>query len=215
MFILFTVVLRRLVFPLVLLVIPFRGWLRNYVYNWHLQNGKPLKRLWERNPTKVTGGWALNNVHSPVKGVIAERRVNTVSYWLVLPMWLLLDDDAMADTYDAGFNMTIVKGERKMWMPECIKGRLDKAAENAEACHVVGNSFDLGDKRQECGLYEFWSVFWWTLRNPAYNFNYRFNQIVGDRYAFSFVVGGRLFGWAKDGMLSGVQCYSWEIGRKV
>lgn len=215
MFVLFTVIVRRLVFPLVYVAIPFRAKLNNIVFNYHLQNGIPLKRLEERSPKKVHKGWELNNLHSHNKGFIEYNKVSKFKYYLALPLWLLLDCDSMADTYDAGFNKTIVNGNRKAWMPKFIKDSLQKDVEEYESCTIVGNTFDLGDRRADCPLFGFWSVFWWTLRNPAYNFNYRFNQKPEDGKEFQFIIFGRFFGWHKDGVLNGTQWYSWEFGRKV
>jgi len=60
------------------------------------------------------------------------------------------------------------------------------------------------------------AVFWWTLRNPAYNFNYRFNQISDESKVFGVIIFGRLFGYKKDGVpIKGVQFYSWEFGTEL
>jgi len=220
MFVLFTVVLRRLVFPLVFIAIPFRKYLRNVVYNYHLNNGIVLKRLYERSPELSEDGtkWLLNGgTHSSIVGTVQKRNIPKLLYWGVLPMWLLLDDDSNEDTYCKGFNETILKGERKTWMPKFIKKSLQKDVDAAYACenscNIKGNSFDLGDERAKCSLYGFWSVFWWTLRNPAYNFNYKFNQLCRPELAFKVVIFNRVFGWCEDGVLKGVQTYSWEFGR--
>ena len=215
MFVLFTVILRRLVFPLIYLVIPFRKQLNNIVFNYHLQNGIPLKRLLERSPKSVEGGWKLHNNHSNNNGFIKYHKVSKLKYCIALLFWLLLDADAMADTYDAGFNKTIINGERKKWMPQFIKDKLHQNVKDYDACNIIGNTFDLGDRRANYPLYGFWSVFWWTLRNPAYNFNYKFNQMPKNGKEFKITILGRLFGWDEDGIVDGVQYYSWEFGRKL
>ena len=215
LFVLFTVILRRLVFPLIYIAIPFRAKLNNIVFNCHLQNGIKLKRLEERTPTRITDGWSLDNRHSETKGFIEYSKVSKLKYYLALPLWLLLDADSMADTYDAGFNKTIVSGQRKKWIPQFIKNKLQEAIWKEESCPIVGNTFDLGDSRAGCPLFSFWSVFWWTLRNPAYNFNYKFNQMAQNGKEFKIVIFGRLFGWNEDGTVDGVQYYSWEFGRKL
>jgi len=217
--ILFTVIFRRVFFPLVFVAIPFRKYLRNTVYNYHLNNDIKLKRLCERNP--VLSGSAVDNKywildggsHSSCRGLIKRKYVSRSEYLFSLSLWLFLDDDANEDTYDKGFNETIINGERKTWMPEFIKSKLRKAVDRSNMMHVKGNAFDLGDIRAEYPLFEFWSVFWWTLRNPAYNFNYKFNQMVGDKYAFKVVIFGRVFGWLEDGLLGHTQTYSWEFGK--
>jgi len=210
-----TVILRRLVFPLIFIAIPFRKQLNNIVFNYHLQNGIPLKRLLERSPKRVDNGWELNNLHSDTKGFIKYNEVSKLKYYSVVFFWLLLDSDCNDDTYDAGFNKTIVTEQRKKWIPEFIKDCLYRDVIKAEKCNIIGNTFDLGDKRAECRLYGFWSIFWWTLRNPAYNFNYKFNQMAKNGKEFKFIIFGRLFGWHEDGIVDGIQYYSWEFWKKI
>lgn len=212
------VVLRRIIFPLIYLSIPIRGYLRNTVYNYHLNNGIILKRLWEREPEQSGDGkyWILNGgSHSSTKGLVEKKHISKLEYYIALPLWLLLDDDANEDTYDKGFNETIISGERKKWMPEFIKGHLRQAVDLANMNPVRGNSFDLGDTRAGYPLYEFWSVLLWTLRNPAYNFNYKFNQMCDESKSWKIEIFGRVFGWVQDGKLGIKQCYSWECGRKM
>jgi hypothetical protein len=213
------VILRRLVFPLIALAVPIRAWLRSVVYNYHLQNNIVLKRLYERSPTKVVNGWSLTNLHGPSSGIVKTIKYAKLKYIVALPLWLLLDDDCNQDTYDSGFNRTIVTEQRKKWMPNTIKVALFGAMEKAKECTLVGNTFDLGDIRATEPLSEFWSIFWWTLRNPAYNFNYKFNQLTDDKLAFKVVIKGRLFGWKDSGKLmvngSLINTYSWEFGKKV
>jgi len=223
-FVLVTVVIRRIVFPLIYLVIPFRSKLRHIVYAYSLQNGIFVKRLYERHPKLNENKWLLDgtrhgirrysSVEYPEYGIISNEKVAKWKYWLALPLWLLLDDDANDDTYDKGFNRTIINGERKTWIPKFIVKRLAEASDKAEYAKV-GNSFDLGDNMAEKPLYEFWSVLWWTLRNPSYNFNYKFNQINDGAKVFKIVILGRLFGWDEDGLLDGKMTYSWECGKKI
>ena len=216
-YILVLVVYRRVPLGLIFLIIPFRAKLRNIVYNYHLQNDIILKRLYERSPKKTKYGWLLHNNHDVVNGIVNKTKVTKIKYYISLFFWLHLDDDSMADTYDAGFNNTIINKERKKWMPEFIVNKLKKASEDAKNAdnECKGNSFDLGDRRGMLPLYEFWSTFWWTVRNPSYNFNYKFNQLTDPKKAFKIVLFGKLFGWREDGVLNGVQTYSWECGKKV
>ena len=212
------VVLRRIIFPFIYIAIPMRDYLRNTVYNYHLNNGIMLKRLLERKPEQSEDGkyWILNGgSHSSTKGLVERKNVNGLEYYMILPLWLLLDDDCDEDTYDKGFNQTIINGERKKWMPEFIKSELRKAVDLANMNPVKGNSFDLGDIRTQYPLYEFWSVLLWTLRNPAYNFNYKFHQMCDESKAWKIELFGRVFGWAEDGKIGIRQCYSWECGRKI
>ncbi len=223
--ILFTVILRRVLFPIVFVAIPFRKYLRNTVYNYHLNNDIKLKRLYERNPVLTRCQLAINHKcwildggsHSSCRGLIERRYVSRMEYVFALSLWLFLDDDCNEDTYDKGFNETIINGERKAWMPEFIVKRMRQAVDKANMTNVKGNSFDLGDVRDEYPLFEFWSVFWWTLRNTAYNFNYKFNQIADEKKVFKIIIFSRLFGWDEDGYVIAdgkkVKCYSWEFGK--
>jgi len=218
LFVLFIVIIRRvLVMFMIWVAIPFRGYARNAVYNYHLNNGIILKRLHERNPKldEHDKYYLLHGGnHSSQIGLVKKRNVSKIEYILAMTfIWLWLDDDCNQDTYDSGFNKTIINKERKKWMPNFIVKRLRKAVDKANMTKVTGNSFDLGDVRTKYSLFEFWSVFWWTLRNPAYNFNYKFNQLCRPELAFKIVIFNRLFGWCEDGMIDGVYTYSWEFGR--
>lgn len=210
------VVFRRLIFPLVFIAIPFRAHLRNMVYNYHLQNKIPLKRLLEREPQLdvLLGYYYLKNLHSNDRGIIKFRKISHLEYYSFVFFWLLLDDDCNEDTYDKNFNETIVNGGRKKWIPRFIKTKLENAINSTKGT-ITGNSFDLGDRRAEYPLYEFWSVLLWTIRNPAYNFNYKFNQLCTNEKVFSVVIFNRLFGWWPDGSIDNIKCYNWEFGKRI
>jgi len=223
--VLFLVVLRRLLFPLAFLVIPFRGYLRNTIYNYHLNNDIVLKRLYERMPklsirhdreNKAYSVWILDGrQHSSCRGIIRRKHITLAQYILALPLWLLLDDDCNEDTYDKGFNQTIVEGIRKPWLPSFIRRSLARDIDKANMISVRGNSFDLGDIRADYPLFGFWSVLLWSIRNPAYNFNYKFNQLCTNRRVFSVVIFNRIFGWWPDGSINNIKCYNWEFGKRI
>ena len=215
LFVLFTVILRRLVFPLIFLAIPLRQVLNNIVFNYHLENDIPLKRLNERSPKRVYKGWELTNKHSKSNGFIMRNHVSLFAYFLALPLWLLLDADCNEDTFDKGFDETIISKKRKPWMPNFIVKRLIKDVSKADNSDIIGNTFDLGDRRASSPLYGFWSTFWWTLRNPAYNFNYKFNQMPKNGKEFKIILFRRIFGWNEDDVLNGVQWYNWEFGKNI
>jgi len=224
LFVLFTVIIRRaLGMFMIWLAIPFRVYARNAVYNYHLNNNLVLVRLQERNPKICVHNKTYfldGGNHSSQGGLIKKRNVSKLEYIFVMTfIWLWLDDDAVSDTYDKGFSETIINKERKSWMPEFIVKRMRQAVDKANMTHVKGNSFDLGDVRAQYPLFEFWSVFWWTLRNTAYNFNYKFNQIVDKKKVFKIIIFNRLFGWDEDGYVitdgKKVNCYSWEFGKRI
>lgn len=164
-------------------VLPFRGYARNIVYNYVLQNNLPLKRLYERNPLflghTVTDvpGWILEDIHGlsnqPEKltGFIKLRHVNRLQFYLVVFLiWGWLDDDSNQDTTDTGYIRTLITGERKSWHsifnPWLRKIDLDKA--------VFGNSFDLGDVRAQYPFFNWAATAVWNDRNTALNFAYLF-----------------------------------------
>jgi len=217
LFILFLVVVRKLLgLIMIWLVLPFRSYARNTVYSYHLENNIFLKRLWERRPKELNNGlWELTwspHLTKASNKVIHTRKVTKIEYYIVL--WLLwgwLDDDANEDTFDKGFNQTIIDGKRKTFIPSFIKERLKKANTAANNCPVVGNSFDLGDTRAEYPLFEFWSTFLWTNRNSAYNFNYRFHEINDQKLAWSIKLFGGLIGWREGTKVQGIQTYNFEI----
>jgi len=217
LFVLFMVVFRKLTgLIMVWFTLPFRSYARNTIYSYHLENDIFLKRLWERRPKKVvTGLWELTWSPHPVKAntrFIHTRKVSIVEYYLVL--WLLwgwLDDDANEDTYDKGFNQTIINHKRKKWIPNFIINKLQKAVDKAKVCPVEGNSFDLGDTRGYYPLFEFWSTLLWTNRNTAYNFNYKFHEISNKKLVWSIKVKGGLIGWREGTKVQGIQTYNFEI----
>lgn len=152
-------------------------------------------------------------------GFVNYRKIYKIEYYPALFFWLWLDDDSRNDTFDCGYNQTIVKGQRMTWLPKFIIDKLEEAnvkAQQSEEC-IFGNSFDLGDKRSIIPLFDFWSVLLWTLRNTAYNFNYKFHQISNKDLFFQVVIFGRLYGWDYDGYITidnkQIQFYSWECGK--
>lgn len=164
-------------------VLPFRGYARNVVYNYVLQNDLPLKRLRERSPKWVGSAvtpimfWSLEDIHGlssypqKLRGFIKFRRVNKLQFYLVVFLiWGWLDDDSNQDTTDTGYIRTLITGERKSWHSIfnrwLVKIDLDKV--------VYGNAFDLGDVRAQYPFFN-WAATWcWTDRNSAMNFEYLF-----------------------------------------
>jgi len=223
LFVLAMVVIRKVVgLIMVWTAIPFRSYGRNTIYSYHLENDIFLKRLWERRPIRMSKKlWKLTMTPHPIEygdigdRYIKTRRVSTAEYYLVLWLiWGWLDDDANEDTYDKGFNLTIINKTRKEWMPGFIVDSLKTAVEEAEACPIKGNSFDLGDGRSKYPLFNFWSTFWWTNRNTGYNFNYRFHEISDKSLVWSKEYKGGLIGWRPGTIVNGVQTYNFEIWKK-
>ena len=143
--------------PMFYLLLPFRAYARNRVYNYVLQNNVYLKRLEERE-YKLSGfGYAITKAsHKKFRlnglGFIEYKKVSFLEYYLALFIWVWFDDDSNYDTHDG-----IETNET-----------LDKP---------FGNTFDLGDLRAEYPITDGMKTFKWICRNSFYNFNYMFEEI--------------------------------------
>lgn len=202
----------RKVFGLVwfYVAVPFRGYARNVVYNYVLQNRVYLKRLWERPLNgrapghfiihdKETFCYKINAYHGTDGGYIKYRKISwleyQLTYWLI---WGWLDDDANQDTTDKGYVQTIVDGERLEVLPHQIDAELKKDLTEFD---IYGNTFDLGDRRAEYPIFEFWSSTLWNIRNTAYNFKYMQWEENRPEMLFYHKVGEYQFGYRPDGRL--------------
>lgn len=151
--------------PMFYLLLPFRAYARNRVYNYVLQNNVYLKRLEERE-YKLSGfGYAITKAsHKNFRlnglGFIEYKKVSFLEYYLALFIWIWFDDDSNYDTHDGiETNETIDK--------------------------PFGNTFDLGDLRAEYPIIDGMKTFKWICRNSFYNFNYMFEEIREDsKYNF-------------------------------
>ena len=143
--------------PMFYLLLPFRAYARNRVYNYVLQNNVYLKRLEERE-YKLSGfGYAITKAsHKKFRlnglGFIEYKKVSFLEYCLALFIWVWFDDDSNYDTHDG-----VETNET-----------LDKP---------FGNTFDLGDLRAEYPIVDGMKTFKWICRNSFYNFNYMFEEI--------------------------------------
>ena len=151
--------------PMFYLLLPFRAYARNRVYNYVLQNNVYLKRLEERE-YKLSGfGYAITKAsHKKFRlnglGFIEYKKVSFLEYCLALFIWVWFDDDSNYDTHDG-----IETNET-----------LDKP---------FGNTWDLGDLRSKYPIVNGMKTFRWICRNSFYNFNYMFEEIREDsKYNF-------------------------------
>jgi len=160
--------------------IPFRAYARSVVYNYVLENNKTnqLSRLWQRDPKEFQfeghGYWRLHDiVHNVGKnGYIKYRKVNKFQFWFILiTVWIWLDDDSNHDTTDLGYIESWYTGERKNSRGAPL---VRKLIGNTKYGPVFGNSFDLGDIRAEHPYFNFWCTFFWNLRNLSMNYQYMF-----------------------------------------
>lgn len=143
--------------PMFYLLLPFRAYARNRVYNYVLQNNVYLKRLEERE-YKLSGfGYAITKAsHKKFRlnglGFIEYKKVSFLEYCLALFIWVWFDDDSNYDTHDG-----IETNET-----------LDKP---------FGNTWDLGDLRSKYPIVNGMKTFRWICRNTFYNYNYMFEEI--------------------------------------
>ncbi len=159
------------------IAVPFRGYARNTVYNYVLENNIYLPRLIEREPVLVKDKYMLKNVHKVKhQGYINYRKVNKLEYYLVLwLLWIWVDDDSNHDTMSGKY----------------INGK------------VYGNSFDLGDLRAKYPEFEFKKSSLWLIRNTAYNFNYMFEECDVNSKNFFYIHFEKLgihFGYIPKGV---------------
>ena len=155
--------------PMFYLLLPFRAYARNRVYNYVLQNNIYLKRLEDRE-YKLSGfGYAITKAsHKKFKlnglGFIEYKKVSFLEYCLALFIWVWFDDDSNYDTHDG------VETEETIDKP-------------------FGNTFDLGDLRAEYPIVDGMKTFKWICRNSFYNFGYMFEEIrEHNKYNFFKVI---------------------------
>ncbi len=154
----------------------FRGYARNRVYNYVLQNKIYLSRLTDRKPVLKSGYYILEDIHKlkerndiDVKGRIKYKKVSWLEYqfcfWFI---WGWVDDDSNHDT---------MSGDKRKDM-------------------IYGNSFDLGDTRAKYPEFKLKESTLWLLRNTAYNFNYMLEECLPDsKYFFYNRFTNKYFDW--------------------
>ena len=160
--------------PMFYLLLPFRAYARNRVYNYVLQNNVYLKRLEERD-YKLDNGVYYPTIISKKSfklkndGYIKYKKVSFLEYCLALFIWVWFDDDSNYDTHDGSESLET----------------LDKP---------FGNTFDLGDLRGQYPIVDGMKTFKWICRNIFYNANYMFEEIrENDKNNFFKVI--KIFGF--------------------
>ena len=146
--------------PMFYLLLPFRAYARNRVYNYVLQNNVYLKRLEKRDYKLDNGVYYPTNISKKSfklkkDGYIKYKKVSFLEYCLALFIWVWFDDDSNYDTHDGNESLET----------------LDKP---------FGNTFDLGDLRGQYPIVDMKKTFYWICRNSFYNFNYMFEEIRED-----------------------------------
>lgn len=155
--------------PIFYLVLPFRAYARNRVYNYVLQNDIYLPRLLERKWTldKESGLYFPQNKSRKVFNLkndayVKYKKVSKLEYYFALMLWIWVDDDSNYDTHDG--------------KPEEETSR-----------KPFGNTFDLGDLRGDYPVVNSSKTFKWIVRNTFYNFNYMFEEIKENDKNFFYV----------------------------
>ena len=154
--------------PMFYLLLPFRDYARNRVYNYVLQNHIYLKRLEDREYKLDNGVYYSTNISKKSfklknDGYIKYKKVSFLEYCLALFIWVWFDDDSNYDTHDGSESLET----------------LDKP---------FGNTFDLGDLRGQYPIVDGMKTFKWICRNTFYNANYMFEEIREDDKNFFFKV---------------------------
>lgn len=162
--------------PMFYLVKRYRGYTRNRVYNYVLQNDIYLPRLLERD-------WRLDKEkrmyfpHNQVnkkfklkdKAYIKYKKVSYLEYRWARWLWKWCDDDANFDTYDGKPN------EETSQKP-------------------FGTSWDLGDLRNDYPTEDTKKTFKWITRNTYYNANYMFEEMRENDQNNFYIIFPKL-GW--------------------
>lgn len=163
--------------PIFYLVLPFRAYARNRVYNYVLQNDIYLPRLLERKWTldNSSGLYFPQNKSRKVFNLkndayIQYRKVSKLEYYFALMLWIWVDDDSNYDTHDG--------------IPE-----------EETPLKPFGNAFDLGDLRGVYPIVNSSKTFRWISRNTFYNFGYMFEEIRENDKNFFFIQFPKI-GWS-------------------
>lgn len=189
----------------------FRGYARNVVFNYKLNNGLWLKRLYERPMSRqqnkiFNSQITIHPYHETAGGFISTRYVSPFEYFFVYWfIWGWLDDDSNYDVMDLGYVQAILRGEHKKPITmKLFRRALERDVAYMKRC-LYGNAFDLGDKRNlsKHSAFRLVSTALWVMRNTAYNFKYDQYETCDETKTWLLVVN--LFGssyeigWAKDG----------------
>ena len=160
--------------PIFYILLPFRAYARNRVYNYVLQNDIYLKRLEEKNYVLENGVYYplnLSKKHYKLRdnGYIKYRKVSKLEYFLALFIWVWFDDDSNYDTHNGSENEeTILK--------------------------PFGNTWDLGDLRGKYPIVDMKKTFFWICRNTFYNFGYMYEEIR-EHNKYNFYIKFPKIGW--------------------
>jgi len=187
-------------------IVWFRKYARNVVYNYKLQNNLWLKRLKERPIVDEVSHYRIQPFHGADGGYITKRGVSKMeylfTYWFI---WGWLDDDSNYDTCDLGFIEKVLTGEHPKPLTVKLFGKYLRGSVQKMKSGLYGNTFDIGDTRSKDPMLFFWASWLWLVRNTAYNFKY--DQFESDTQHFYFRILGYGFGWEPTDIVGGTQNY--------
>ena len=165
-----------------LVVVPFRFYANNVVFNYTLDNGVYLKRLLEKSITETDEYFTIQPSHGTIGGKIKRRDVSKAEYYLVYwIIWGWLDADSFCDTSSERF--------MKEWQ-DGTRGTRDNSKKLAKC---KGSAFDRGDdvEKNWCGL----MAILWNVRNTGVNFKYSQWECREPKQLFYFKLGEWQFGY--------------------
>lgn len=180
--------------PVFYMVLPFRHWARNRVYNYIIQNDIYSEDMKASNPVLLGDRYILRPTRRPVdaQGYVMYKKVSWIefqlAFWLV---WIWVDDGSNHDTVDERFTGYWATGEQKTWLPEFVRKQIQREYDSFKQ---FGSAWELGDARvSEVYLV---STLLWIMRNTAYNLNYYFEYGNPDAdYVFYHRFTNKYFDW--------------------
>lgn len=174
-------------------VIPFRKWSRNSMYNYLLSNGIYLERLLERPIIEESDKWIIQPYHGTEGEHIQKRKYKVTWLEYQFNLWFIwgwLDDDANHDTFDWHHCKNHIDSFPHKYV--CADKFLGEQP-------FFGNAFDLGDKRAEYPAFKLFPAIIWNARNLAYNYKYFLFEMSEKEWnkqkPFFKVINGYCFGW--------------------
>ncbi len=184
------------------LVRDFRAKARNIVYNYMLQNDKPI--------------WQINNYLYSEKfdgyiteiGYVQYTEVSYIKYlWWKWTVWIWLDDDCENDTY----NINVIN--KKSWY-KTNKSYFGKILlNNTLGYELFGTAFALGDNRADkpatATVNEIHHLF-----TSITNFDHMYGYTTDTKYLFNLTIRGRMFGWEYFDTIDSVDIYKLVFNKK-
>jgi hypothetical protein len=137
-------------------------------------------------------------VHGRYTGYVFYEYIPKYKYlWYKYMVWIVLDDEANADTYNAPTISDAIDDE--------------SLADGYLSCDIVGSAFELGDKRAECSntdiIREMKHIVDYTQLNLYYMLFYTNNR----HDLVSFKIGNRKFSYVYVDMINNKDVFKLKI----